>query len=742
MTDTLVVPASADSADRTVATIDLNVTGMTCAACSARVEKVLSRLPGVDGASVNLATERARVRFVETEVDPSRLVEAVEKAGYGASVVTAADTPAEDERRNLARARHDLIMVSVSAVLTLPLVAQMALEMAGVHVMLDPLWQMALATPVQFVIGGRFYIGAWKALRSGAGNMDLLVALGTSAAYGLSVWQVLAGGGTAIQPALYFEASTVVVTLVLLGKWLESRAKRSASSAIRALMTLRPDSALVERAGRLVKVAADAVLPGEIVVVRPGERVPVDGLVIEGDSQMDESLLTGESLPVDKTRGDTVTGGAINGDGLLKVKTTAVGADSTVARIINLVEGAQASKAPVQRLVDKIAAVFVPVVVALAAITYASWWLIDGNQLAAFVAAVSVLVIACPCALGLATPTAIMVGTGVAARHGILIKDAEALERAHHVTAMVFDKTGTLTEGKPTVSDIFAADGDTVRLLELAASAQQGSEHPLARAVLDAAHAQGLVLRPLGQFRAIPGRGLQASVDGRNIVIGNQKMVMQAGVDPTALNERAADLEAAGRTVMWIAEAGAVLGLIAVSDKVKATAAAAVADLRALGVRTVMLTGDNRRTARVVADAVKLDDVYSELLPEDKAAAISKLKADGNVVAMVGDGVNDAPAIAAADIGIAMGTGTDVAMHSAGITLMRGDPALLPAALSISRATYRKIRQNLFWAFVYNVIAIPLAAFGLLSPALAGGAMAFSSVSVVSSSLLLRRWRP
>jgi Cu+-exporting ATPase len=672
-----------------------------------------------------------------------QLVAAVEKAGYGATLIMPGDNPAAADEKAAARAHHDLAMVCLSALLTAPLVGQMALDLMGVHAMLPPLVQLLLAGPVQFVIGARFYVGAWKALRNGIGNMDLLVALGTSAAFGLSSVQVIDGAAAGHSaPPLYFEASTVVITLVLLGKWLESRAKRSAASAIRSLMALRPDSALVERAGRLVKVAADTVALGEIVVLRPGERAPVDGEVVEGDSEMDEALLTGESVPVDKSLGDKVAAGAINGDGLLRIKTTAVGADSTVARIIRLVEGAQASKAPVQRLVDRIAAIFVPMVVTLAALTFAAWWFVGGGQQEAVVAAISVLVIACPCALGLATPTAIMVGTGVAARSGILIKDAEALERAHDVTAIVFDKTGTLTEGRPVVSDIVAVDGDQTRLLTLAASAQQGSEHPLAHAVIEAARTKGFPLSSVGSFRALPGRGLQATIDERTVLIGSQKLMRQFELDLQGLDERALDLEASGRTVMWVADGKQVIGLIAVADKIKASAAEAVAKLKALGVRTIMLTGDNRRTAQTVSETLGLDETHAELLPEDKVAEIQKLRAAGKVVAMVGDGVNDAPALAAADIGIAMGTGTDIAMHSAGITLMRGDPALLPAALSISRATYDKIRQNLFWAFVYNVVAIPLAAFGLLSPALAGGAMAFSSVSVVSNSLLLRRWRP
>jgi Cu+-exporting ATPase len=723
--------------------IDLAITGMTCASCSSRVEKVLTRLPGVLRAEVNLATEKARVSIHDGAVTPAQLAAAIEAAGFGAHVITASDRPDTDEKNAVARARRDIVMVCLSALLTLPLIAQMGFDFGGGHSMLPPFVQLALASPVQFIIGARFYVGAWKALRNGSGTMDLLVALGTSAAFGLSVGRMIGGGGNShLVGPLYFEASTVVITLVLLGKWLETRAKRSASSAIRGLMALRPDSARVERDGRVVKVSVEEVALGEIVLLRPGERAPVDGVVIAGDGLMDESLLTGESMPVEKTPGDRVVAGAINGDGLLRVETTAIGADSTVARIIRMVEGAQASKAPVQRLVDRVAAIFVPVVVGLAAMTFAAWWFFDGDQQTAFTAAISVLVIACPCALGLATPTAIMVGTGMAARMGILIKDAEALERARDVTCIVFDKTGTLTEGRPAVSDIVAADGDLNRLLTLAASAQQGSEHPLAHAVLEAAKAKGIALRSVSDFRALPGRGLRANVDGHALLIGSQRLMRQSQLDVLGLAERASGLESTGRTVMWVGDGQRLIGLIAVSDKVKASAAAAVVQLKALGVRTVMLTGDNRRTAQVVADSLGLDETHAELLPEDKVAEIERLRAEGSVVAMVGDGVNDAPALAAADIGIAMGTGTDVAMQSAGITLMRGDPALLPAALSISRATYNKICQNLFWAFIYNIIAIPLAACGLLSPALAGGAMAFSSVSVVSNSLLLRRWRP
>jgi Cu+-exporting ATPase len=722
--------------------IDLSIGGMTCAACSARLEKVLGGLSGVTGATVNLATERARVRYTDGVIGVAAIVAAVAGAGFTATVATGAgDRLKAEEAEAARRLRHDLAVLALAVVLTAPLVAEMVLHLAGVGLRLPPLWQLALATPVQVVAGWRFYRGAWASLKGGAGNMDVLVALGTSAAYGLSAWRVLTGEAGAA-PELYFEASAVVVTLVLLGKILEGRARRGASSAIRALMALRPEIAHVERDGKLVDVPAEAVSHGDRVVVRPGERAPVDGVVVAGRSAMDESLLTGESLPVTKGEGDAVTGGAVNGSGLLTVLATAVGAEATLARIIRMVEDAQASKAPVQHLVDKVSAVFVPVVVGLAAAVFLAWWLGAGDPEAAFAAAVSVLVIACPCALGLATPTAMMVGTGVAARHGILIKSAEGLERAHAVTTLVFDKTGTLTEGRPQVTDILG--DDPVAVLRLAAGLQQGSEHPLAHAVLERARAEGVEPPAVSDFEALAGRGLSATVDGRRLLLGSHRLMGEAGHDTQALAARAATLEGQARTVMWLAEAGggAVLGLIAVSDPVKASAAGAVAGLKALGVRPVMLTGDNRRTAEAVADLLGIEEVHAEVLPEDKAAALRRYKAEGAVVGMVGDGVNDAPALAEADVSIAMGTGSDVAMQTAAITLVRGDPGLLPAALGISRATYAKIRQNLFWAFVYNVVALPLAAGGLLSPMVAGAAMAFSSVSVVSNSLVLRLWRP
>jgi P-type Cu+ transporter len=540
-----------------------------------------------------------------------------------------------------------------------------------------------------------------------------------------------------------------VITLVLLGKFLESGAKRRTASAIRALMALRPERARLRRAdGREEEVDLAAVRVGDRVVVRPGERVPVDGRVREGASQVDESLITGESLPVPKHEGDGVTGGAINGDGLLGVETMAVGAESTLARIVRLVESAQAAKAPIQRLVDRVSAVFVPVVLGIALLTFGGWWLIgDVGIETAVINAVAVMVIACPCALGLATPTAIMVGTGVAARHGILIKDAEALEVAHSVDTVAFDKTGTLTEGKPSVVALGPAEGVApTELLRLAASVQAGSEHPLARAVVDLARVEGVSPVPARDVRALPGRGVAAAVEDRDLKLGSRRLMEELGVDLRPLAARARTLEDEGRTVSWLAAEAKpqprLLGLLAFGDAVKPSARAAVSALRRIGVGTVMLTGDNAGSAKVAAERIGIDEVLAEILPEDKADAIAKLKAEGRLVAMVGDGVNDAPALAAADVGIAMSTGTDVALHAAGVTLMRGDPALVADAIDVSRRTYAKIRQNLFWAFVYNVVGIPLAAFGLLSPVLAGAAMALSSVSVVANALLLRRWRP
>ncbi|MBB5607801.1 MULTISPECIES: heavy metal translocating P-type ATPase [unclassified Janthinobacterium] len=726
--------AAVEKAGYTVAQrdIDLSVAGMTCASCVGRVEKALLKVPGVAGASVNLATESARVK-VTGDADAATLIAAIAKAGYEASVPVASssNTPIQTSSR-------DGLKVVLAAILAFPLMLPMLLEWAGIHWMLPGWLQFALATPVQFYFGARFYKAGWKAVRAGSGNMDLLVALGTSAAYGLSVYQWLTADG--MLPHLYFEAAAVVITLVLLGKWLESRAKRQTASAIRALQVLRPESARVRRDGQDSDVPVADVKVGELVVIRPGERVAVDGVVVEGASQINESLITGESLPVDKHVGDKVTGGSINADGLLVVRTEAVGGETTLSRIIRLVEDAQAAKAPIQHLVDKVSAIFVPVVLVLALLTLLGWWLTTGQLETAIINAVAVLVIACPCALGLATPTAIMAGTGVAARYGILIKDAEALEVAHAVTTVVFDKTGTLTVGKPALAALHAHGIDEVRLLQLAASIQRGSEHSLATAVLDAAGARNITPLPATALSALPGRGLAAQVDGQDLKLGSTRLMQELKVDMAPLAAQAQTLENTGNTISWLSSGTQLLGLFAFSDQVKPNAQAAIAHLHGLGIQTVMLTGDNQGSADAVGKLLGIDVVAAKMLPADKTAKIVALKAEGAKVAMVGDGINDAPALAAADVGIAMSTGTDVAMHAAGITLMRGDPALVADAIDISRRTYSKIRQNLFWAFIYNLIGIPLAAFGLLNPMVAGAAMAFSSVSVISNALLLRRW--
>ena len=723
----------------------IKIEGMSCASCVGRVERVLGAVEGVEQVSVNLATEMARVESARP-LDFAVLQQAVDKAGYQARPAPAPFAPAAPA---VAAPGASGRAVLLAALLSLPLILPMLLEVAGVHWMLDGRVQFLLATPVQFWLGARFYRAGWLAARVRSGNMDLLVALGTSAAYGLSIYQLVTAASAT--PHLYFEASAVVITLVLLGKWLEARAKRQTTSAIRALQVLRPESARVRRGDRDVEVPIAQVLAGETVVVRPGERIAVDGVVLEGASHVDEALITGESLPVARHAGDRVTGGAINGEGMLLVRVTAVGAESTLARIIRLVEDAQAAKAPVQHLVDRVSAVFVPVVLALALLTLAGWWLATGDGERAIINAVAVLVIACPCALGLATPAAIMAGTGVAARYGILIKDAEALELAHRITTVAFDKTGTLTEGKPSLAVCEPApDGiDKARLLQLAAAVQRGSEHALAYAMRQAA-GDGVAGAPdSSDISALPGRGVAATVDGMRLILGSTRLMEERGVALTALAARAEELERQGLTVSWLAvvdappsQSARLLGLLAFGDRVKPQARAAIEALHALRIETVLLTGDNRGSADHVGATLGIGRVVANMLPADKAAAVGAMKHQDKCVAMVGDGINDAPALAAADVGIAMSSGTDVAMHAAGITLMRGDPALVAAAISISRRSYSKIRQNLFWAFVYNLVGIPLAAFGLLNPMVAGAAMALSSVSVISNALLLRRWKP
>lgn len=713
------------------ATVVLQIEGMTCASCVGRVERALTKVPGVLQASVNLATESAQVRWLGSE--PSLLLAAIEAAGYHAKL------PTETEPNPPQTTAADTLPLLFSALLSFPLLLPMLAGLIGIEWMLPAWVQWVLATPVQFVFGARFYRAGWFALRARTGNMDLLVSLGTSAAYGLSVYQWLQHGG---HGHLYFEASALVITLVLLGKWLEARAKRQTTAAIRALQALRPATARVRKDGQDVEVPITQIQRDDLVVIRAGERIPVDGVIVEGQSQVDEALISGESLPLDKGPGDVITGGAINGDGLLLARVTAIGAETVLAHIIRLVEDAQAAKAPIQKMVDKVAAIFVPVVLLIAGITLLAWGLSTGLWETALVNAVAVLVIACPCALGLATPAAIMVGTGVGAKHGILIKDAEALELAHQINVVAFDKTGTLTQGRPTVVTQQALD-DATPLLAWAAAIQAGSDHPLAKAVRTAA--EGLVLPAAEQIQTLPGRGVSAVVAGRQLRLGSPRLMDELGVDRQALASHADHESAQGHTLAWLAdvtEQPVLLGFLAFGDLIKPTAAAAVKALQAQHITTVLISGDHHRAVQAVAQSLGIDQVEAEVLPADKAGTITRLQTGGKRVAMVGDGINDAPALAAADVGIAMGSGTDVAMHAAGITLMRGDPQLVAAAIDLSRRTVSKIHQNLFWAFIYNVIGIPLAAFGLLSPVVAGAAMALSSVSVITNALLLKRWKP
>ncbi|MEN3363622.1 MAG: P-type Cu+ transporter [Burkholderiales bacterium] len=719
--------------------LTFKVDGMTCASCVSRVEKALQKVPGVAEASVNLATEKAQVRSTGI-VTPEALIAAIQKAGYEAAIATEAKPAAEKG------ALPDWWPVAASALLSLPLVLPMLAMPFGKDSALPGWAQLILATPVQFWLGARFYKAGWKALRAGTGNMDLLVALGTSAAYGLSIYLLWAHREHEMSPHLYFETSAVVITLVLLGKYLEARAKYQTVAAIRALESLRPTTAIVRRDGVEKEVPVTEVRVGDVVIAKPGDRVPVDGVVIDGHSHLDESLLTGESLPVAKTVGDPVTGGAVNADGVLVIQATAVGGATMLSQIIRLVEDAQAVKAPIQRLVDRVSAVFVPVVLVISALTFIGWGLLTGDWQQALLNAVAVMVIACPCALGLATPTSIMAGTGVAAKYGILIKDAEALETAHAVTVVAFDKTGTLTEGKPAVTGIVGASMPERQVLELASAVQQYSDHPLARAIEAEAAALGITPRPVSNAKALPGRGVQAEVDGVTVCLGNRRLMQELDVPTDTLEDAATKHENAGRTLSWLAVQTAngweLAGLIAFGDRVKPTARDAVARLSRMGIRSVMLTGDNPGSARAVAEAVGITEFKAEVLPADKARIVGELKQDGQTVAMVGDGINDAPALAAADVGIAMSSGTDVAMHTAGVTLMRSEPTLVAGAIDISKRTYAKIRQNLFWAFIYNLVGIPLAAFGYLNPMIAGAAMALSSVSVVTNALLLRRWKP
>ncbi len=744
---TFLAPADAAAVERAIETAGygvasetrrLAVEGMTCASCVARVEQALRRVPGVIAASVNLASESASVTRLAGQAGDGALIAAIEAAGYAARASASPTASQAVETRRDARARRDFWAAMAALALSAPLVVAMLPALWGQHLLLPGWLQFALATPVQFGLGWRFYRAGWKALRSGAGNMDLLVALGTSAGWGLSTW-LLATAPAGVTPHLYYEASAVIVAFVLLGKWLEGRAKRQTTQAIAALAALQPTTARLRRDGAEIELPVEQVAVGELTVVRAGERVPLDGRIVEGRAAIDQALLTGESLPVEKGVGDGVPGGAINRDGLIVVQVTAVGAETLLQRILRLVENAQAAKPPVQALVDRVAAVFVPVVLLIAGMTLIGWLLQGALFEVALLHAVAVLVIACPCALGLATPTALMVGTGVGARHGILFKDAAALEEARRVTLVAFDKTGTLTEGRPEVTDLVPlADQAPSELLADAAALQAGSAHPLAEALRR--EMAGKPLAPAQDFRDLPGRGVEATLAGRRLRLGNARLAEESGV---AWPEAAGRLQREGKSVslLFAVARSAPLGLVAFGDRAKPGAAAAVRGLAEQGIATLLISGDSQGAATALARQLGIGAVEAEVLPADKAATVARLRSEGRAVAMVGDGVNDAPALAAADVGIAMGGGSAVALETAGITLMSGDPRRVLDAIRLSRATYGKIRQNLAWAFAYNVIGIPLAAFGLLTPLLAGAAMALSSVSVVGNALLLRRWR-
>jgi P-type Cu+ transporter len=719
--------------------VELGLTGMTCAACAARIEKVLNRVPGAT-ATVNFATETAAIGFDPAVTAPDALIAAVARAGFGAAV---REDPAVERERDRVRRAAEFAALKrefiLAAILTVPLLVQMVPMLGGAHADVLPRWlQLALATPVQFWVGRRFYVGAFNSLRGGGANMDVLVALGTTMAYGFSAAVTLLG---LVHQHVYFEASAAVITLVFLGKLLEARAKAGTSAALEGLLKLQPKTARVLRDGVAVDVPLAEVKAGDRFIVRAGESVPVDGVVREGTSAVDESMLTGESHAVAKASGASVFAGTINQDGMLTCEATSVGAGTLLAGIVRLVAEAQGSKAPIQRLADRVSGVFVPVVVAVAVATYALTWWLAGDATVALVNAVAVLVIACPCALGLATPTAIMVGTGRGAQMGILIRNAVALEQAGRLTTLFVDKTGTLTEGRPVVTDVIAvAEATRGDVLRIAASLDQGATHPLALAIVAAAGADAIAPQAVTDFTNVPGRGVAAHIDGETALLGSLDYIGGAGV--TIPGDASAQLQREGKTIVAVARGGRAVGLIALADALRPTSAEAVRRLRAAGIDVVMLTGDNEATARAVAEAAGIRDWRAGVLPAGKADAVRALAAKGVVTGMVGDGVNDAPALAAADVSFAIGAGSDIAVEAADITLIRSDLVAVVDAILLSRATLSKIRQNLFFAFAYNILGIPLAALGMLSPVIAGAAMAASSVSVVTNALLLKRWRP
>lgn len=714
----------------------LIIEGMTCAACSSRVEKVLNKQEGVVKATVNLSTNKAVVEYPSGVIDEDILVKIIEKAGYKAEIEIERDLDREKELRE--KEIKSLKMSFIfSAALSLPLFSAMFFHMAGIHTILTNGWfQLILATPVQFLIGYRFYKGAYNSLRGGGANMDVLVSMGTSSAYFYSIYNLITG-----VHEYYFEASAVIITLILLGKTFEAVAKGKTSEAIKKLIGLQPKTARIIKDGVEMDISIEKVEIGDIVVVRPGERIPVDGIVVEGNSAVDESMITGESIPIDKTVDDEVIGATINKFGTFKFRATKIGKDTVLSQIIKLVEDAQGSKAPVQRLADKIAGVFVPVVVVIALITFLGFYFIGGNFNIGLINAVAVLVIACPCALGLATPTAIMVGTGKGAENGILIKSGEHLERAHKIDTIVFDKTGTITKGEPEVTDIISFnDMDRDEILRIAASVERTSEHPLGQSIVKKGEEELLKLLEPEKFIAIPGKGLKATFEGKEVFIGNRKLMSDNNISIANGEEILLKLEEEGKTAMLLSLDNKLSGILAVADKIKETSRDAIEELKNMGLDIYMITGDNERTAKAIAKEVGITNVLAEVLPENKAEVVEEIKSRGKNVGMVGDGINDAPALAAADVGFAIGTGTDVAMEAADITLMRGDLSSIVTAIRLSHRTMRTIKQNLFWAFFYNSIGIPFAALGFLDPMIAGAAMAFSSVSVVTNSLRLKKF--
>ncbi|WP_033827123.1 heavy metal translocating P-type ATPase [Bacillus andreraoultii] len=718
--------------------VDLDVFGMTCAACSNRIEKVLNKQAGVTRATVNLTTESATIEYNPGIVDAGTLIEKIKNTGYDAKPKAETKEKQTYKEKELQQKK---IKLMISAVLSAPLLLTMLVHLFGVnipHIFMNPWFQFLLATPVQFMIGWQFYVGAYKNLKNGGANMDVLVALGTSAAYFYSLYEAVKTiGNPNYMPHLYFETSAVLITLILFGKYLESRAKSQTTNAISELLNLQAKEARVIRDGKEVMIPVEEVVVGDHLIVKPGEKIPVDGIVVRGRTSVDESMLTGESIPIEKDPGAKLIGATINKNGSIEMEATKVGKDTALASIVKVVEEAQGSKAPIQRLADVISGYFVPIVIGIAIVTFAIWIIFvkPGQFEPALVAAIAVLVIACPCALGLATPTSIMVGTGRAAESGILFKGGEHLERTHQLQAVVLDKTGTITKGKPEVTD-FTGDKETLQLL---ASAEKGSEHPLAGAIVAYAEENGIDFLNVDEFHAIPGHGIEAKISGKHVLVGNRKLMNDYQIDTRGNEDKLVEFETNGKTAMLIAIDGNYRGTVAVQDTIKETAPQTIKELKDMGIEVVMLTGDNERTAEAIAKQVGIDHVIAQVLPEQKADKVKELQAQGKKVAMVGDGVNDAPALVTADIGIAIGTGTEVAIEAADVTILGGELLLIPKAIKISHATIRNIRQNLFWAFGYNTAGIPIAAIGLLAPWIAGAAMALSSVSVVTNSLRLKR---